>query len=135
MHIVLGRWEDRAPCPTPKIFERVRISIGFFGGWVAMPSPPFHPTKSLETKRFQQFRWRGERGDGVPRPTFKNHRKHNDYHIFWGKWEVPVPLPNLQNNIMISIVFGEVGEDGHPCPTRRIIENVMISMVLEGGGK
>ena len=49
---------------------------------------------------------------------------------FWG--EVggdggPCPTPKIIETIVISLVFGEVGGNGGPCPTLGIIGNILIS--------
>ena len=48
---------------------------------------------------------------------------------------VPAQPPKIIENIMMSMVFWEVGGDGGPRPTFRIIENIVISIVFWGGGR
>ena len=47
----------------------------------------------------------------------------------------PCPTPKIIETIVISLVFGEVEGDGGPCLTPRMIENIMIPKKISGGGR
>ena len=58
--------------------------------------------------------------------------------IFFREWEVAggfVSLLKSLKTLRFLSYFGEMRGDDHPRPTPQIIENIMISMVVLGGGK
>ena len=73
-------------------------------------------------------------GDSAQTP---NHLKHYDFHSFWevaGR-EGPCPTRKIIGNMIPTVFWGDGRWWGPPCPTSKIIENIMIPIVFVGGRK